>query len=493
MRHGINRLDQLMRKAFCLGVAPLLGLITACSNVSSSSSNSTGQSSTTTSGPQIYFAPPVAGATYNATSNGSSVYAVSLALPQTYTVDDQADIFSQTVFGLNTTGPQVLNAGDVSTLQSGLRSLSTTTNYALDTGLSTGAGFVAIPYSSPESGSYAVELVSQAGGLMQMLGQPAVPLVAATQCPNFSSAQTYQFITIPASLYKGSGTQFDFNWTPSAETAYGSVDIVTSGNVVTFQNIQQHTLGSGAPAQPSASSVTGACGPTVLGYTILVPSQLVITDPGLTNSSTPPQASIGIGPSGLLVEYNGATNAEVGAMPNTSPALYYDNVLGAGTGAVGLPQPSSALSTSDVVGAQYLGFIYGAGVFDSPSNPPTGWSSYTASFGFSSPPSTCALLTPPTPTLLYGGDFPNNNPASSSTGYGNCDFAIDLGTQDSSNNGLYPNAKVWVGSGYAANSSGVTYSFPAIAISGQLGGKYAIFVLGVDSTQPWAIYLLQSN
>jgi hypothetical protein len=32
-----------------------------------------------------------------------------------------------------------------------------------------------------------------------------------------------------------------------------------------------------------------------------------------------------------------------------------------------------------------------------------------------------------------------------------------------------------------------------VAIAGQLNGKYAIFVLGVDSTQPWAIYLMQSN
>ena len=38
-----------------------------------------------------------------------------------------------------------------------------------------------------------------------------------------------------------------------------------------------------------------------------------------------------------------------------------------------------------------------------------------------------------------------------------------------------------------------TYSFPAMAVAGQLNGKFAIFVLGVDARQPWAIYLLQSN
>jgi hypothetical protein len=38
-----------------------------------------------------------------------------------------------------------------------------------------------------------------------------------------------------------------------------------------------------------------------------------------------------------------------------------------------------------------------------------------------------------------------------------------------------------------------TYSFSAVAIAGQLNGKYALFLLGFDNTQPWAIYLLQSN
>jgi hypothetical protein len=98
--------------------------------------------------------------------------------------------------------------------------------------------------------------------------------------------------------------------------------------------------------------------------------------------------------------------------------------------------------------------------------------------------------------MIYGGDFPQvngqDNPPASSNGFGNCDLAIDLGTQDPSNNGSYPHAMVWMGASYAANTTGKTYSFPAMAIAGQLNGKNAIFVLGVDST-PWAIYLLQSN
>jgi hypothetical protein len=67
-----------------------------------------------------------------------------------------------------------------------------------------------------------------------------------------------------------------------------------------------------------------------------------------------------------------------------------------------------------------------------------------------------------------------------------------------------PNATVWVGGAgagtvYASNIVGSTYSFSAVAIAGQLNvagqtnGKYAIFLIGKDSTQPWVIYLLQSN
>jgi hypothetical protein len=131
----------------------------------------------------------------------------------------------------------------------------------------------------------------------------------------------------------------------------------------------------------------------------------------------------------------------------------------------------------------------------------SGWSSTVASFGFSSVPADCSAVTASTATLIYGGDFPNNDPSGaavqSAGGFGNCDFAIDLGAQDSTNNGLYPAAAVWVGASFSGNTTGASYSFPAVAIAGQLGGKNAIFLLGVDTTgspnQAQGIYLLQSN
>jgi hypothetical protein len=304
-------------------------------------------------------------------------------------------------------------------------------------------------------------------------GEPAAPLVAAVQCPNLASPQSYQFLTIPGALVDSSTGEQAATWDPTTDTAYGSVDISSSRSAVTFNNIRQYTLasvgGTGAPAQPPASSITGLCAPTVLGSTISVPGQQIITTPG-TGTHVPPQAVAATGPTGLLGEHNGAGDDPASTLSGTSPALYYNNVLGAGTGTVGLPKSSSALNSGALLSAQYL-----------------------ASFSFSSVLSSCAAVAASTGTLIYGGDFTNDDPSTSASGFGNCDLAIDVGTQDPSNNGLFPKATVWLGASCAANATSKAYSFPAVAIAGQLNGKYAIFLLGVDSSQPWAIYLLQSN
>jgi hypothetical protein len=480
----IARSGRVAAMSYLLSGFALLVCIAGCGSNSSSVTPPT-----TTQGPQTYFAPFVAG-----TTNGNTVFTGA----KTYAVDDAAMAFAESTFLINVpmqTGPQVINSGSFTFGQRGLLDLGILTNYA---SISDGA-FEATNYPSPgKAGSFAVELAGQAGGLIQLVGQPASPLVAAIQCPASTTAQTYQFITIPAGLTNSNPQVKTVGWNPATDTAYGSVDISSSGSTVTFSNIHQYTLpsvgGSGTPAQQPPSSVTGACASTVFGSTTTL-GQLIVTNPGNGNT-TPPQGSVGIGPTGLLVEHNGGGDVNTAMLPGTSPALFYDNTLGAGTGAVGLPKPASALDTGSLVGAQYLGFVYGAGIYaNSPS--PAGWSSHLASFGFSTVPSSCASVAANTATMIYGGDFPQangqDNPSASSNGFGNCDLAIDLGAQDASNNGSFPKATVWMGASYAANTTGKTYSFSAVAVAGQFNGKNAIFVLGVDSTQPWAIYLLQSN
>lgn len=489
----IDSFRQLTGRAVVPGALLLIALLGGCNTVTTNGTQS--GSGTTTTGPQTYFAPIVAGTTYN--SSGGAGGSQPLTTVLAYALDDTAQAFSQTTYQpLTQPGPQVLNAGNLAMGQRGLRNLGITANYIYNNNVSP-AAYVPVYFNPAETGSFAVELADQAGALVQLLGQPAAPMAASTACPSSGSSQTYLFLTIPGGLTTTSGLQYA--WDPATDTAYGVVQVSSSDSEVTLQNIQQYILPSGAattapvkPVQPGPASVTGTCGSTFFGYITVVPGQLVIGDPGTSTVETiPPQATLAIGPTGLLVEDNGSNATS--PLPNTSPALHYNNALGAGTGAVGLPQPSSPLSTNAVVGAQYLGFIYGAGVYTSSRSQPNGWSSTLTSFGFPNTPNCSSSFPASTGTQVYGGDY---NPSTSTTGYSNCDLAVDLGTQSPSTNGLYPNATVWMDAGYAANPTRTTYSFSAVAIAGQLNGKYAIFVLGVDNTaspQPWAIYLLQSN
>jgi len=121
----------------------------------------------------------------------------------------------------------------------------------------------------------------------------------------------------------------------------------------------------------------------------------------------------------------------------------------------------------------------------------TGWSSHLTSFGgISTVPSACASMATGANTLI-GGDFTNDDPSTSS--YGKGDVAIVLGSPQDSSNSLYPKATVCLDTNYAANTSGSIDTFSAVAIAGQINGKYAIFLIGDDNVQPWTIYLLQSN
>ncbi|WP_263358135.1 hypothetical protein [Acidicapsa ligni] len=462
------------RSATLLCVIPVLLWTAGCGG------SNGGQISTSPSSPQVYFAPSVGGNSQ-----------------QILSVDDTNGIFTQTQYGTQIgPGPQVIDTGVLSIDQHGLRSLGILNNYAFSS--TTGIYEpVTYPATSPEEGSFAVELPNQAGGFALLTGEPLMPLMNASQCPSLSTAQTYLYLTIPGALAPVDGEQEYGGWNPATDTAYGSVDISTSGGTVKFLNNVQYILPTApglaavAPTQPGASTATGTCAPTLEGNLINAPGQLIITDPGGQPTYTP-QAIMGIGPSGLLVENDSPTNPS----PGTVSSLNYNNLLGAGTGAVGIPKPSCtagqpnsscAVDTSSLTGAKYLGFIYSAGYFS--NNQIIGQATHVASFGYSS----CPSVYPASSTVIYGGDFSNDDPSASMSGYGNCDFAVDLGPQDPTTDGLYPQATVSVGLSYAGNTTGKTYSFSAVAIAGQLNSTNAIFVIGVDSTEPWSIYLLQSK
>jgi len=471
-KHRSLALKTASLPARCMAAAlALAGVLNGCSS-------SAHIPTAAASGPQLYMSPSVYGGTGSATATQAS-----------YSIDNttQPPVFAQSTYAFSDTqaGAQIQYSGQTATLARGLRQLELT--YAC--GTRTVNGCNGVTYSPPQANGWMFAWADQSAGLLQLSGQPFVPLLPAVACPSMKTAQTFLYITLPAPLIN-SGTG-PLTWNPQLETAYGSADISASGSTVTFANINQSLLGGGTPSVAPASSITGACSSTVYGNTVAVPANPAVTSTGTSSTVvTEPQAILGIGPSGLLVEDNG------GSKISSKP--YYENSLGAGTGAIGLPKPSAAVSIGSLVSAQYMGFFYGSGMAGSTAN----WSSSPASFGFSNLPSACATVATQTSTILYGGDFTANNPAAPAVqangGFGNCNFAIDLGAQDTKTFGLFPSAIIHVGSSFSANTTGKNYSFSAVAIAGQLtNGKFAIFVLGKDMTgspnQAWGIYLLQSN
>jgi hypothetical protein len=413
--------------------------------------------------------------------------AVGEANLASYVVDHNANTFEVTSYSAS--GGAVLESGDISTLGNEIEDLDIT--------------YLAgqLPGSPPLASNWLVEIAGEAGFVeleatnssTNVTSTSFSPLAPTQTCPSIASAQTFLFVTVPERVNPKS-TVSAGSWNPQLETAFGSVSIATNGNSVNFANISQFTLppanggGPGSPVSPAPSTAAAACSPTFYGETISFPTSPTISNPGSQGGQvSAPSATIAIGPSGFLVEDIGL------AAPDLSPP--YVNLLGAGYGAVGVPRPSSALTTSSVAAAQYQGILYGAASGSSGATSSPGFR-LIGSFGYENLQTACPTLPgPSSSTVLYGGEFANNNPSANS--FGNCDLAVDLGTQDANNNGVYPAAAVYVSASFPGNGLNSAYSFPAVAVAGQINGKYAIFLIGMDTVgipaQPWGIYLLQSN
>jgi hypothetical protein len=416
---------------------------------------------------------------------GLSVSGSNLAL-DTFAIDHTADTFVQDGYIADVGYEQaILTSGTFTTLSNGILNVGVTFGNGTLSAISSGGTI----YNPPQTGNWALEWPGQ-GGFAGLLGQKVVPFAFNQTCPALTSPETFQFVTFPISG-------------DSSGTAYGRVAISTGGGAISFSNDTQFTISGGTPGNASPAAVSGTCGPTVFGQTISVPDTTTVSG---VNQSQTPAASIAISPGGFLMEGNGYTT-------QTSPATY-QNIMGAGFGAVGLPQPTSPLSATAPFAAQYNAYFYTTGASTKTNSVIVPSASLIGSFGFANLQTACP--TPPTnqtPTILYGGEFAGNNPSLNATS--NCDFAIDLGTQDPNNKGFYPKVTVYVGAYFPRTPSTskfpnqcnaspcAQYSFPAVAIAGQIQGKYAIFVIGLDSvalqtvvagaTQDWGIYLLQSN
>jgi len=417
-----------------------------------------------------------------ATNTQDTYLAAGVGNLQTYLINHSTNQFIVTSYSSN--GGTVQDSGSISQLSNGMFDFDIT--YFPGQILS----------GPPLTGNWEVEIPGQAA-LSELeitssyqTSTSFAPLVPTGSCPSIKTPENFEFVTIPKLLNNSPILSAD-GWNPSLETAYGSASIATNGSTVQFNSISQYTLPAlnggtpGAPINPASGNATGVCDATFFGQTVSVPSVVTVGDPGSGDETISASATIGITSGGFLLEDSGSSQ---GSAP-------YENVLGAGYGAIGLPEPPGALSTSAVVGAQYQGILYGSASGSNGSINGPGFR-LIGSFGYSDLATACPTLPAPNDgTIIYGGEFANNDPAASS--YGNCDLAIDLGAQDSSNNGLYPAATVYVSASFPYNGIQAPYSFPAVAIAGQIGGEYAIFLVGMDTagspTQPWGIYLLQSN
>jgi hypothetical protein len=425
------------------------------------------------------------------TANPARLYvAAGVGNLQTYSIDHAASSFVVTSYGSG--GSTIMASGSLSQLPNGILNLNMT--YLPGQIIS----------NPPLTGNWVVEMPGQAA-LMELETTSAfgtntsfAPLAPTQSCPSLNPAESFQFVTIPKKLSTIPSLSAN-GWNPQLETAYGSVSIATSGATVQFTNISQHTFpatiggAAGSPVNPASPTATSACSSTFYGQTISIPNSGTVLNPG-SQQSVPPSATVGIGPTGFLVEDSGTPRGTFD--PSIPP---YENVLGAGYGAIGLIKPTTPLATSTLASAQYQGILYGAASGSSAAIGTAGFR-LIGSFGYPNLQTSCTTLpAPTTSTIIYGGEFANNDPSPSANAFGNCDLAIDLGTQDSGNNGLYPAATVYVSAGFPNNDQGSAYSFNAVAVAGQINGKYGIFLIGLelDKTgvpiQPWGIYLLQSN
>jgi hypothetical protein len=335
------------------------------------------------------------------------------------------------------------------------------------------------------TGAWAVDIPG-AGALANFLSLHTTgPISAAptamaqnTACPNLTAASSFLYVTVPNAALL----------TDMAD--YGMVQISSLGSEVTFAT-QPFLVG---PNPQTTSTVTGGCSETVLGAVTAYPLNTF-------GFSGAPEL-IGIGSSGLLVSNFDPAQGDLGA-------------FGGGTGVIGVAEPSSAPDVNSVISAKYNGFIF------SPSNPVAQNNGYditvlASAFGNHSAASeACSALQAslvanngqggtvpvlPSPNSVYGGEFLTvsatgsvNDPTGAS-GSENCDVVIDLGTQDANNNGLFPNATVFIGSNFPPFSASQPWtcggggvcavSFPAAAIVGQVQGHYVIFVASSGGSTP---------
>ena len=261
---------------------------------------------------------------------------------------------------------------------------------------------------------------------------PPVVFAESNSCQPLTSPTTFQFIDLDA---------FD----------YGSVTVNSTGSTWSFSNYSLTQM-NGASESPAALP-NGACGATAEGYAATIPE---------TQDELPITYTTAISPNGYFV-----MDRDMGALPNGE---------GGNLGAlVGMVQPSSPLSDSPLIAANYAGFEY-----DSLQvSPQTTNGKYGSNPGMQPVSFSGANATS---SQMVGGIFPSGDPTQTPS----TDIGINLGTQSTSQNGLYPAVTVSLPdptlkcaeTTYAGTSASgsPTCVFAGFAMAGNPGGKFVVFV-----------------
>jgi hypothetical protein len=290
---------------------------------------------------------------------------------------------------------------------------------------------------------YALEIPGRA--VLLRPGDNLTPLAALVpgSCLSINGTVTFQFVALP-----------DATWAVGTDPAYGSVNAATSGNTWNFSKFQQATLASSPEA--AATLPAGSCQTQANSAAVSLSSQ--------------PSASIAVGPSGFFVAEQ--------LVSQQSSAPHY--------GAVGVIQPSSALNTSLLVAANYFGFMYEPAVVASPSTCTSFCVAPTQMVQFAN--TTCPTGTTPPTTGICGGTFQND-----AFNYLSNDLLIDLGSEDPTESGVYKTASIQIPDPLGVCSTTGICTLPAVAVAGNPGGNFAIFLIAQDTVNdsPLVISLLQ--
>jgi hypothetical protein len=268
-------------------------------------------------------------------------------------------------------------------------------------------------------------------------------------CPSIAGKTQFNFVILPTD-----------SWASATDAAYGSVSIATSGANWTLASYQLQTL-AGTPAPGNGTALpAGTCAPNAAGTAVYLPS-----NPLSISLSLPLPQTIAVGPSGFYIADQGLADG---------------NTIG-NPGEFGVIQPSSALLPSDILSANYLGFIFEPGV----NNP-------YATLNNPTPESQMASFGPTVPAgQLLGGGFPNDDPTQPVI----ANLSIDLGAQSTTANGVFPDALVTNANSTSVCPDGITTPCPysAVAVVGNAEGKFSIFIIGEDGDNflPFGIYLFQ--